>query len=580
MDPAVRIALIVMICCGFIQTLPVEDSEVKGEVIPDFDLDVNDGLVIVNPDTNIGLFEIVVTNQCADSLGIRIQISAAGYLASPGIQSINVGPYSSETVPGAIAALSSKPERTARAIVYASVTHVNGAPFDGVKERDSSALVILPRNHDINPGFLNVTVGKGEAKETTIWMNNTGNSVNYFAIEFFNGDEVQAYPVVDYIRVEAGTEFYYPIIVTVSDNAPTSLHYIDYRIYSLADAGGGEEATVTVNVIEDRTMGSSGLGELSMVGALVGVGMIFLILLVLFGSGSGVGNRWAIADRKRRRTPQGVLSVLLVILLVICAIPNGSAVNGIVVDGNVDLDVSPATADNGCFGMVTVTLLNNEAFEQVARVTTEADVVSLGFNRYQRIPANGEKEFNLHVYAPKGTFAHHNVISINAQAVERGGVEWDDGNSHSAPLLIRVDPFSLPYLEPLTSVTIEAEEGKRTVLDFKGTNSGNRDDSMNITVESVSRTSGFTLGVSPETGEIEQNGSLQYGVSIKQKNELKDDFAIMKVFYHGCSEDGPVAGSTIIYYQKNDEISKETYMMFSAVVAAVIILAVLYVKRK
>ena len=141
--------IILIILVNLIIVCVPSDSVVSGGILPDFDLEIDESIIYISPNTGIGQGTITITNVAIDA-SIRVRITVfppPGMQASPESATVTVNPASTKTIPLAVAVSLGSPARIDSVLVFAEITHVNGSPASGVKERDTSAAVIIQRSH-------------------------------------------------------------------------------------------------------------------------------------------------------------------------------------------------------------------------------------------------------------------------------------------------------------------------------------------------------------------------------------------------------------------------------------------------
>jgi len=555
--------------------------ETKGGVLPDFDLEIDDSIVFINSTTYLGQFTITVTNVAVDAtIRVRITIDAPGMMVSPEDATISVGPASSRTVNAAIAATYSSPARIGGVHVFAEITHVNGVPFGGVKERDVSAAVILLRNHNITPSYTNITLGQGETKSEGVLVNNSGNAIDYIALEFMNNDDqVQAYPQVDYLRVEAGQLIEYPVIVTASEKASKDIHTIPYHVYSLADSASEEEGELNILVVDEKTTVEEdriGTDGRVMMGILVVVMILSLMVLSL------------LPGQQNRRYPSQMVASM-VILLLLGLIPGSAAgfSGDVTVGDGGSVDPSPITQDQLAITTHWITLSSNDETEQVVEISVDSPFAINSYNRFQRISPMGSTSFPIHTIVPKESAFSNHLVSVEVRTVEREGVEVEDGSSVTAGYSVLAQAYSLPLIEPLGDTFFEGGKGDKATLGFRVVNGGNARDSLNVSID-VSQGDGDSIDHDFMNGgeEVEIGAYFQEEVRVKITDSI-DDVQVLRFYVSGNMTTEPVAGGTILILPETEDEEKwelENPAFIGGAIAVVVIIGAVFVvwsrKRK
>ena len=170
--------------------------EAEAQIVPEISVVAGGSVTLdVSPrGTGLGQTTVTVTNSAAtSSVRVRITIDAPGYSVSPQFSTITVGPAATVTLPVAVAALLRTPYKQAAASVFAEVTHVNGAPANGVSEAQAGFFVLSEPYGKVilqsDKPFQKVSPGKEYPFK--IKVVNNGNGVDQFSIEITNKDKLQ-----------------------------------------------------------------------------------------------------------------------------------------------------------------------------------------------------------------------------------------------------------------------------------------------------------------------------------------------------------------------------------------------------
>ncbi len=143
--------------------------------------------------TGLGFTTLTVINAGASSVRVRVQTNVPGYQVSPAVAVVNVPGSSEIPLPVAVATMLRGGYKVVASTVHAEVTHVSGAPINGVSEADTSFLVqsepygkvILRSEKPFQK------VGPGKEYPFKIQVVNNGNSLDTFSIEVTNKDKLQ-----------------------------------------------------------------------------------------------------------------------------------------------------------------------------------------------------------------------------------------------------------------------------------------------------------------------------------------------------------------------------------------------------
>lgn len=573
------IAYIVFLASLMLPTMPVS-QDVSGGVLPDFDLEIDDALIFINPETRIGGFTVTITNVAVDAtITVELRIEASGFLISPGFSTVSVPPASSRTVNAAIVAPYYSPAQIVRANAFAEITHVNGVPASGVKNRAVGAAVILPRFHDVTPSITNISLGRGEIKSEGILFNNSGNSVDYIALEFLDLDgTVWAYPQVDYMMVEAGQIMDYPIIVRASGKAPREIHTFRYRIYPITDPSSAEEGELNILVVdEDSTAhGNSPFwgGGILMVGGLAALAVSHQIARGIRNGGQG----------HRKGRPTWVAGMAFLLLTMAMFFPTAEGFNGTITsDGNGTADPSPMTDEDLAIYTNWITLESSDATEQLVEVMADAQPAIMSYNRFQRVPAGSMTSFPIHMIVPKESEAREYPVMVYAETIEREGVEIDDGNGQTIHYLVTGSAYSFPLIDPLGDTFAVMKEGKMASFTIDVVNWGNANDTLNTSLLVVEGPDDLVDTVIAEGGSpLDSHGYVRELVMVKTTDEVQ----VLKYEARGSHTDQPVAGCTIVIVPEekdDDTVGLGDPVVIGAIisgVAVIVIVVFLVVIRK
>ena len=547
MNSNARIIMYIAFLAGLmLPTMPVS-QDVSGGVLPDFDLEIDDALIFIDPETHVGDFTVTITNVAVDAtITVDLSIEAPGFLVSPGDTTVTVPPASSRTVNAAIVAPYYSPAQIGRVSAFAEITHVNGVTASGVKNRAVGAAVILPRFHDVTPSITNITLGQGEIKSEGILFNNSGNSVDYIALEFLDSDgTVWAYPQMDYMMVEAGRITEYPIIVRASGKAPREVHTFRYRIYPITDPSSAEEGELNILVVDEDTtvQGNSPSwgGGLLLAGGIAGLAVNHWISRGVRNGGQG----------HRKGRPTWVAGMAFLLLTMAMFSPSAEGFSGTVTsDGNGTVDPSPMTHEDLAIYTNWITLESSDATEQLVEVRADAQPAIMSYNRFQRVPAGSMTSFPIHMIVPKESEAREYPVSVFVQTIEREGVAVDDGNSVLMDYSVNGSAYSFPLIEPFGDTFAVVKEGKTASFTIDVVNLGNANDTLNTSLLVVEGPDDLVDTVIAEGGSpLDSRRVVRELVMVKTTDEIQ----VLKYEAQGSHTDQPVAGCTIVIVPEEED---------------------------
>lgn len=547
MNSNARIIMYIAFLAGLmLPTMPVS-QDVSGGVLPDFDLEIDDALIFIDPETHVGDFTVTITNVAVDAtITVDLSIEAPGFLVSPGDTTVTVPPASSRTVNAAIVAPYYSPAQIGRVSAFAEITHVNGVTASGVKNRAVGAAVILPRFHDVTPSITNITLGQGEIKSEGILFNNSGNSVDYIALEFLDSDgTVWAYPQMDYMMVEAGRITEYPIIVRASGKAPREVHTFRYRIYPITDPSSAEEGELNILVVDEDTtvQGNSPSwgGGLLLAGGIAGLAVNHWISRGVRNGGQG----------HRKGRPTWVAGMAFLLLTMAMFSPSAEGFSGTVTsDGNGTVDPSPMTHEDLAIYTNWITLESSDATEQLVEVRADAQPAIMSYNRFQRVPAGSMTSFPIHMIVPKESEAREYPVSVFVQTIEREGVAVDDGNSVLMDYSVNGSAYSFPLIEPFGDTFAVVKEGKTASFTIDVVNWGNANDTLNTSLLVVEGPDDLVDTVIAEGGSpLDSRRVVRELVMVKTTDEIQ----VLKYEAQGSHTDQPVAGCTIVIVPEEED---------------------------
>ena len=547
MNSNARIIMYIAFLAGLmLPTMPVS-QDVSGGVLPDFDLEIDDALIFIDPETHVGDFTVTITNVAVDAtITVDLSIEAPGFLVSPGDTTVTVPPASSRTVNAAIVAPYYSPAQIGRVSAFAEITHVNGVTASGVKNRAVGAAVILPRFHDVTPSITNITLGQGEIKSEGILFNNSGNSVDYIALEFLDSDgTVWAYPQMDYMMVEAGRITEYPIIVRASGKAPREVHTFRYRIYPITDPSSAEEGELNILVVDEDTtvQGNSPSwgGGLLLAGGIAGLAVNHWISRGVRNGGQG----------HRKGRPTWVAGMAFLLLTMAMFSPSAEGFSGTVTsDGNGTVDPSPMTHEDLAIYTNWITLESSDATEQLVEVRADAQPAIMSYNRFQRVPAGSMTSFPIHMIVPKESEAREYPVSVFVQTIEREGVAVDDGNSVLMDYSVNGSAYSFPLIEPFGDTFAVVKEGKTASFTIDVVNLGNANDTLNTSLLVVEGPDDLVDTVIAEGGSpLDSRRVVRVLVMVTTTDEIQ----VLKYEAQGSHTDQPVAGCTIVIVPEEED---------------------------
>jgi len=525
---------------GFIIILLAQGLEVsetgKGEVVPDYHLDLDTTIVhLRSEDNNLATFTLAIMNNCVHTLTIRVTVNGPGLSISPEMSTEMVPPYATRSLPIAVAALLKAPPAVQTVDIYSEVTHADGVPVS-IKERNASVVVMIHRYQSVEVGPEEVQVEKGKAERHDITVSNTGNSIDYFGLNFTSDDEfIRGYPEVNYVEVEAGESTEFPVVVTVASGTDKTEMDLDFMVFSFSNPDVEVDGKLTVEIMKPATRGNGGV-PLGLGLLLLGpIALLFVFLTHLYGWPNSTLKGRVSFDFPSMSIPSSsrchiifLVSFSLLISLAIAPVTYAQVLPEIDVTtgSSIQLDASPLTADHLASGATTVIVSSDSLQEMTVEVIVDAaGVGAFGYVKEHRVPPLGSAEFQVSTATMKGSQYRHTVGTVEVRVTEVDGVPFTGISEAQGGFFVLHEPYSLIKLEPKKNA-IEIEEGETVTLSFDVSYNGNAMDTVTFEFPGQDHLEGhgFEFGERPEPVELDIDESEVVSFDVTRTEEAEYEF--------------------------------------------------------
>jgi len=508
----------------------------SGDLVPDYFLELEDTVVHLAQENNyLDDFSLFVHNTCIHSLRIRVSISASGLSVSPQSSTITVAPYSSHTIPVAVATTFGSPHSVNLIDIDSQVTHANGLPVS-IKERAASVVAYIHRYQDVSAEADSVEVAKGEAETFEVMVTNQGNSVDYYTMWFYENDWIFGTASTDVIEVGPGETVGYPAVVHISRDVPDPPEDLEYRIQSLVNRSLTVDGVVPLEITEGG--GSRNSISMAMSSGILLTGLILLLIAMwyfeLFSTRSG-----AITSRSKTiQTPLlrsfRTISISCFLIMGVFLVPLAENTQGqitpeidVVTGSGIYLDVSPLT-DDFSHGITTVTISSTTSVDICVKVTIDAPGFIFGYVNEHLVPPMSSTTFFVGTAALKGSAYRQTAANVFVEVIEVAGIPFTGTSEAQAGFFLLRSPYSLPMVTSETGY-VQVEKNKPVNVEISVRNGGNAVDEFEFWT--LNRHSlqhhGINLSADPEPITLDPSDSRTVSILIEQVEDVEDEGFIL-----------------------------------------------------
>ena len=251
--PLITILALAILMTGIL----VIPENADAEITPEYQLELSEEIVHINPETGVGTFTLTMYSHCIHTITLEVTASVPGLQISPAQSTVTLGSHQSTTINFAIAKTADVPSGYTTGSISVVVTHVDGVPATG-KERTASFIVSVHRDQAFSVLTGDLEVIRGAASSRSVKIHNIGNSADFYTLQFLeNEGKVAAYPAVNSIRFSREQIDGYPIIITVPAGYGGDEVVLNYRISSITNLDEYYDGALVVHIVDGEGSGQT-----------------------------------------------------------------------------------------------------------------------------------------------------------------------------------------------------------------------------------------------------------------------------------------------------------------------------------